>query len=496
MPFLENVFRRWLIEANDLATVLTAEGHLLALTTSEKSVHTFESAPNAVRYALETVYSSQYEIRRVFKHFCNEVNAALNRSRNTETSVEEAQQRSVKNEKCRLLGVPPEILLEISDHLDDATTLSLSQTCRATRAIYSTYHVYPVLKHMFFESEGNRIRFLNSLARDRLDEWLCVSCMKMHPAMAQDTPSSVCNRRGDDPVLLINGGPRHVASREDAWLQNLPVTAMSEYIVKFRHVHLALKYAKHFSIKAKTQAWHHRQRAKQQQQQQQPIPAPRPTLADQLTSYHKHYLYRLVEEFIGLVTITSTIGLTYGVQVRVAPRIVRWHDGTLHFLMRTTYPKSSLAGPNDVQIRDYSGFFFRVYLCPHQDLHYDTDGRSFLHTVQESNPTLFSTENYFAPSYYHRINIITQRHLHWDHPDHDLQLNEMHTSCPRCPTDIVRQNGVWQVYQDLGNEYIAPSDPQWRVMHENPFTTDAEYTQRREAGSVQEIYDEDARRSR
>ncbi|KJZ76984.1 hypothetical protein HIM_03861 [Hirsutella minnesotensis 3608] len=132
---------------------------------------------------------------------------------------------SMTESSCPFLDFPVDIIHNIADHLSPHGRLVLSQTCRAmNNALWTRSHG---ADGKLLLDRGEKYQYLSCVARERLDQWLCGRCHKLHPVDLEDIPhvsdeSSArlqCQRRRR-PVNALNDQqvtvqPRNIALRAE-----------------------------------------------------------------------------------------------------------------------------------------------------------------------------------------------------------------------------------------------------------------------------------------
>lgn len=100
----------------------------------------------------------------------NKLQTAQDRIDAQHLSAERAQQNAIHS---RILQLPLELLLVLVDHLEPASVIHFSQTCRALRGALTareTPNAHMALGALHAGSQEDRVRYLTALARDRMDE--------------------------------------------------------------------------------------------------------------------------------------------------------------------------------------------------------------------------------------------------------------------------------------------------------------------------------------
>ncbi|KAI1768695.1 hypothetical protein GGR53DRAFT_476622 [Hypoxylon sp. FL1150] len=137
------------------------------------------------------------------------------------------QQPQVKQQKCTsILDLPLEVQWNILERLSLASRTVVGQTCRRLRQI--TKSDGPGLARPI-ELNQDRYEFLMLISRSLPDKYVCMHCRILHRVRTKDTPRARYN---------YSGCPHIVDSRSTPPLANRPAS------LQYRHVQLALKYAR------------------------------------------------------------------------------------------------------------------------------------------------------------------------------------------------------------------------------------------------------------
>lgn len=134
-----------------------------------------------------------------------------------------SSRRPKQQRTCRILQLPHELILNISDSLSPASRVLLSQTCRPLQGILCASAA-----HLSYEQY---LEYLTGLAHDRCDQWVCEVCPALHRTDERDIPS--CH--------WILPCPRYKSQWQEMAYGSSHRLDRRQHRIDHRHVQLALK---------------------------------------------------------------------------------------------------------------------------------------------------------------------------------------------------------------------------------------------------------------